>query len=63
MATVSVRNVWKTFGDQVVLENLKLEVADHEIVTNVGASGRGNKTFIKMRFDTTYMKLATDGKL
>jgi len=48
MATVSVRNVWKCYGDQVVLENLKLEVADHEFVTIVGASGCGKTTFLRL---------------
>jgi NitT/TauT family transport system ATP-binding protein len=48
MATVSVRNVWKEYGDQVVLENLRLEIADHEFVTIVGASGCGKTTFLKM---------------
>jgi NitT/TauT family transport system ATP-binding protein len=48
MATVSVRNVWKCYGEQVVLENLKLEVADHEFVTIVGASGCGKTTFLKL---------------
>ena len=48
MATVSVRNVWKSYGPQVVLENLRLEVADHEFVTIVGASGCGKTTFLKM---------------
>ncbi len=48
MATVSVRNVWKEYGEQVVLENLNLEVADHEFVTIVGASGCGKTTFLKM---------------
>ena len=48
MATVSVRNVWKSYGAQVVLENLRLEVADHEFVTIVGASGCGKTTFLKL---------------
>jgi len=48
MATVSVRHVWKEFGSQVVLENLQLEVADHEFVTIVGASGCGKTTFLRM---------------
>jgi NitT/TauT family transport system ATP-binding protein len=48
MATVSVRHVWKEFGPQVVLENLQLEVADHEFVTIVGASGCGKTTFLRM---------------
>ena len=48
MATVSVRNVWKEYGPQVVLENLHLEIADHEFVTIVGASGCGKTTFLRM---------------
>ena len=35
-------------ASQVVLENLRLEVADHEFVTIVGASGCGKTTFLKM---------------
>ena len=48
MATVSVRNVWKEYGPQVVLENLRLEIAEHEFVTIIGASGCGKTTFLKM---------------
>ncbi len=48
MATVSVRNVWKEYGATVVLENVRLEIADHEFVTIVGASGCGKTTFLKM---------------
>jgi len=52
MATVSVRNVWKRYGAQVVLENLRLEVADHEFVTIVGASGCGKSTFLRLLLGT-----------
>jgi NitT/TauT family transport system ATP-binding protein len=48
MATVSVRNVWKEYASQVVLENVRLEIADHEFWTIVGASGCGKTTFVKM---------------
>ena len=48
MATVSIHNVWKSYGPQVVLENLRLEVADHEFVTIVGASGCGKSTFLRL---------------
>ena len=48
MAAVSVRNVWKEYGSTVVLENVRLEIADHEFVTIVGASGCGKTTFLKM---------------
>ena len=52
MARVSVRNVWKSYGDNVVLENLRLEVADNEFVTIVGASGCGKTTFLRMLLGT-----------
>jgi NitT/TauT family transport system ATP-binding protein len=52
MATVSVRNVWMRYGAQVVLENLRLEVADHEFVTIVGASGCGKSTFLRLLLGT-----------
>jgi NitT/TauT family transport system ATP-binding protein len=52
VARVSVQNVWKTYGDHVVLENLRLEVADNEFVTIVGASGCGKTTFLRMLLGT-----------
>jgi NitT/TauT family transport system ATP-binding protein len=52
MASVSVRNVWKQFGDHVVLENLRLEVGSNEFVTIVGASGCGKTTFLRMLLGT-----------
>jgi NitT/TauT family transport system ATP-binding protein len=48
MARVSVQNLWKTYGDTVVLENLSLEVGEREFVTIVGASGCGKTTFLRM---------------
>ena len=48
MSTVSVRNVWKAYGDQVVLERINLEVAEHSFVSMVGPSGCGKTTFLRM---------------
>jgi NitT/TauT family transport system ATP-binding protein len=65
MATVSVRNVWKEYPGQVVLENVRLEVADHEFVTIVGASGCGKTTFLKMLLgieQPTRGQILIDGK-
>jgi len=48
MGRVVARNVWKTYDDHVVLENLNLEVEEREFVTIVGASGCGKTTFLRM---------------
>src|SRR5262249_45395243 len=47
MPRVSVKGLWKSYGDTVVLENLNLEVAEREFVTIVGASGCGKTTFLR----------------
>src|ERR1700742_4684309 len=48
MPHVSVKGLWKLYGDTVVLENLSLEVPEREFVTVVGASGCGKTTFLRM---------------
>ncbi len=48
MARIAFNNVWKEYGDQVVLERLNLTVGDGEFCTVVGASGCGKTTFLRM---------------
>ena len=60
MARVTARGLWKTYGDHVVLENVNLEVGEHEFVTIVGASGCGKTTFLKMLLG---IETASRGKL
>lgn len=48
MSFISVNNVWKEYGDQVILEKLSLNVEQGEFCTLVGASGCGKSTFLKM---------------
>ncbi|GAB6040692.1 ABC transporter ATP-binding protein [Endothiovibrio diazotrophicus] len=48
MSTVELKNVWKAFGEQVVLERINLKVASGEFCTVVGASGCGKTTFLRL---------------
>lgn len=48
MSAISVRNVWKEYGDHVVLEDINLDVAPRAFIALVGPSGCGKTTFLKM---------------
>lgn len=48
MTQIAAKGLWKEYSTQVVLENVNLEVGDHEFVTIVGASGCGKTTFLRM---------------
>lgn len=52
MALIEIRNVWKEYGQQVVLEQLNKSVEEGEFITIVGASGCGKTTFLKMLLGT-----------
>jgi len=45
---INAKNVWKSYGDQVILERLNIDVAAGEFITLVGTSGCGKSTFLKM---------------
>lgn len=48
MSLLTVRNLWKSYGAQVVLEGVRLEIARGEFCTIVGASGCGKSTFLRI---------------
>jgi len=48
MSLISFSQVWKEYGDHVVLERLNLTVNAGEFCTLVGASGCGKTTFLRM---------------
>lgn len=48
MSFIQVRNVWQSYGDQVVLEGLRLNIAEGEFCALVGASGCGKSTFLRL---------------
>ena len=47
MSFVSVENLTKRFGDNVVLHGVNLDVDEHQVVCLIGASGSGKSTLLR----------------
>jgi len=47
LSFVSLRNVTKAFGDNVVLRDVDLQVDEHNVVCLIGASGSGKSTLLR----------------
>ncbi|NDL63801.1 ABC transporter ATP-binding protein [Acerihabitans arboris] len=65
MSLLSMRQLEKRYGQQVVLERMNAEVAEGEFVSIVGASGCGKTTFLNMMLGIeppSRGKLLLDGK-
>lgn len=65
MALIKIRNLWKEYGSQVVLEQINKDVEEGEFITIVGASGCGKTTFLKLLLGTESISrgaLLLDGK-
>ncbi len=66
MATVSLKNVRKSFGAVDVIKGVDIEIADGEFVVFVGPSGCGKSTLLRMIAgleDITSGTLSIDGKV
>ncbi len=48
MASVSISNVQKSFGDVEILKGISIDIVDGEFVTLVGPSGCGKSTLLRM---------------
>ena len=44
---VDIRHVHKSFGSKVVLDDVSLQVGEHEVVCLIGASGSGKSTLLR----------------
>jgi sn-glycerol 3-phosphate transport system ATP-binding protein len=66
MASVSLRDVRKSFGDQEVIHGISMEIASGEFVVMVGPSGCGTSTLLRMiaGLETvTSGEIAIDGRV
>ncbi|APO79303.1 nitrate/sulfonate ABC transporter ATP-binding protein (plasmid) [Rhizobium etli 8C-3] len=66
MSELRIENVWKEYGDQIVLENVSLTVASRAFVALVGPSGCGKSTFLRMLLgqeQPTRGRILLDGEL
>lgn len=45
---IEIKNLWKEYGEQIVLENLSLHFEKNAFVSLVGPSGCGKSTFLRM---------------
>ena len=62
---IEAKNIWKSYGDAVILEGINITVKEGEFVTLVGTSGCGKSTFLKMLLGTeapSKGQLLLDGK-
>ncbi|MBB4952465.1 NitT/TauT family transport system ATP-binding protein [Agrobacterium vitis] len=48
MSALTIDNVWKEYGDQIVLENVSITIESRAFVALVGPSGCGKTTFLRM---------------
>ena len=48
MSDIVIDNVWKEYGDQIVLEKISLTIASRAFVALVGPSGCGKTTFLRL---------------
>ncbi len=48
MANIQCANIRKSYGGHTVIENLNLDIADHEFVVFLGPSGCGKSTMLRM---------------
>jgi len=64
-AMIEAKNLWKRYGDNLVLERINVQVAQGEFITMVGTSGCGKSTFLKLLLGTEAVsegELLLDGK-
>ena len=57
---ISIKGLYKAFGDDLVLKGIDLEVADKEVVVIIGPSGSGKSTLLR---SINYLDVPSKGKI
>ena len=57
---ISIKGLYKAFGDNLVLKGIDLEVADKEVVVIIGPSGSGKSTPLR---SINYLDVPSKGKI
>ena len=52
MSFIEIKQLWKRYGDDVILEQINAQVEQGEFITIVGTSGCGKTTFLKLLLGT-----------
>jgi len=60
MSIISVRNLEKRFGDNIILQNVNAEINKGEVVSIIGPSGTGKSTFLRA---INYLSPPTSGEV
>ena len=57
---ISIKGLYKAFGDNLVLKGIDLEVAEKEVVVIIGPSGSGKSTLLR---SINYLDVPSKGKI
>ena len=57
---ITIKGLYKAFGDNLVLKGIDLEVADKEVVVIIGPSGSGKSTLLR---SINYLDMPSKGKI
>jgi len=60
MSIISVKNLEKQYGDNVILRNVNIEIEKGEVVSIIGSSGAGKSTFLRA---INFLDPPTDGEV
>ena len=60
MSIISVKNLEKRFGENVILHNIDAEIEKGEVISVIGPSGTGKSTFLRA---INFLDPPTDGEV